>query len=192
MGILYLYLEYKANIWMWAASILMAAFYIYIFYSTQLYASMSIYIYFFLASIYGWIMWLINRRDPETGKDIISRTPGKYIPLIISSILVTTIIIYVVLSLFSWREIIPGESIFTAITSLQLITIGDALTTALNIVALWMISRKWADQWLLLIPANAISSLLLFIQGDIVSGIMFAIFFIVSIGGFRNWKSMSA
>ena len=192
MGILYLYLEYKANIWMWAASILMAAFYIYIFYSTQLYASMSIYIYFFLASIYGWIMWLINRRDPETGKDIISRTPGKYIPLIISSILVTTIIIYVVLSLFSWREIITGESIFTAITSLQLITIGDALTTALNIVALWMISRKWADQWLLLIPANAISSLLLFIQGDIVSGIMFAIFFIVSIGGFRNWKSMSA
>ncbi|MBS5980461.1 MAG: nicotinamide mononucleotide transporter, partial [Dysgonomonas mossii] len=41
IGLIFLYLEYKANVWMWAASIVMAAFYIYIFYSTQLYASMG-------------------------------------------------------------------------------------------------------------------------------------------------------
>jgi nicotinamide mononucleotide transporter len=191
IGILYLYLEYKANIWMWAASIVMAAFYIYIFYSTQLYASMSIYIYFFLASIYGWVMWFFRRRDKVTGKDIITRTPKKYIPAILISVTIIFIIIYAVLNLFSWPEADQSDSIFTILSSLQIVTIGDALTTSLNIVALWMIARKWADQWLLLIPANAISSLLLFIQNDIVSGIMFAIFFVVSIGGFRNWKLMT-
>jgi len=191
MGILYLYLEYKANIWMWAASIAMAAFYIFIFYSTQLYASMGIYVYFFLASIYAWLMWLFKRRDTETGKDIISRTPGKYTSVIIISILIITVIIYSILSYYSLISTGEYNSIQQALTAFKIVTIGDALTTSLNIVALWMISRKWADQWLLLIPANAISSILLFIQDDIISGIMFAIFFLVSIGGFYNWKSMA-
>lgn len=191
MGILYLYLEYKANIWMWAASILMAAFYIYIFYTTGLYASMGIYVYFFLASIYAWLMWLFKRRDAETGKDIITRTPKKYLPLILISILAVSIFIYFILNYYSWLDTDGSATISESLLSFNPISMGDALTTSLNIVALWMISRKWADQWLLLIPANAISSLLLFVQNDIVSAIMFAIFFIVSIGGFRNWKSMT-
>lgn len=176
---------------MWAASIFMAAFYILIFYHTQLYASMGIYIYFFLASIYAWLMWLFKRRDAETGKDIITRTPKKYTFVIIIAILATTCIIYFILSYYAWISAGTLSSLKETLTSFKIVNIGDAVTTSLNIVALWMVSRKWADQWLLLIPANAISSILLFIQEDIISGIMFAIFFVVSIGGFYNWKSMT-
>lgn len=177
IGLLFLYLEYKANVWMWPASILMAGFYIYIFYTTGLYASMGIYIYFFLASIYGWIAWLTRNRDKETGSEIITRVDKKYIVLIIPAIVIIALLIYFILTRFSSNPV--G------------ITIGDSLTTSLNIVALWMLSRKWAEQWLLVIPANAISSILLFLQKDVMSGILFAVFFVVSIGGYYKWRRMA-
>ncbi len=176
IGLIFLYLEYKANKWMWAASIAMAAFFIFIYYNTGLYASMGIYIYFFFASIYGWVMWLTRNREENTGEDIISQVEKKYILFIISAIAVVAIIIYLVLIQFSENN--------------TLITLGDALSTSLNIIALWMISRKWAEQWLLVIPANLISSLLLFAQGDIMSGCMFFIYFVVSIFGYINWRRM--
>ncbi len=177
IGLIFLYLEYKANVWMWAASIVMAAFYIYIFYSTQLYASMGIYIYFFGASIYGWLVWIFRNRDTETGDEIISHAAKRYTLPIIIGVALIAIFIYGILTSFSDNNVY--------------ITIGDSLTTSLNIVALWMISRKWVEQWLLVIPANLISSILLFAQHDIMSGCLFFIFFVVSIMGYYKWKRLA-
>ena len=176
IGLVFLYLEYKANVWMWAASIVMAAFYIYIFYKTGLYASMGIYIYFFLASVYGWIVWIMRNRDKDSGAEIITHVGKRLIIPIILGVIIISLLIYLILIQFSHNP--------------SFVTIGDALTTSLNIVALWMISRKWAEQWLLVIPANAVSGILLFVQQDIMSGILFFIFFIVSIFGYINWRKM--
>lgn len=179
IGLIYLYLEYKANVWMWAASVVMAVFYVAIFYRTNLYASMSIYIYFFFASLYGWFMWITRNRDNDTGNEIITNTPKRYAPYILSYVFVVAIFIYTLLFLLQ-----PTQNPIY-------ISLGDALTTSLNIIALWMISRKWAQQWLLIIPANAISSALLFIQNDPMSGILFAIYFIVSIFGYLKWRKLA-
>lgn len=176
IGLVFLYLEYKANVWMWAASIVMAAFYIYIFYKTGLYASAGIYIYFFIASIYGWVMWVTRNRNEETGREVITHVGKQYVVPIVVSIIGIFLMIYWVLSVFS--------------DNFHYIALGDAATTSLNIVALWMISRKWAEQWLLLIPANLISSVLLFVQQDVMSGCLFVVYFAVSIFGYRKWKSM--
>lgn len=176
-GLIYVYLEYRASIWMWAASIAMAAFYIFIFYSTHLYASMVIYTYFFVASIYGWIMWTTKyKKQEETGEDVISHTPKRFVIYILAFTIVSFLIIYTLLLTLSENQ--------------GLITIGDALTTTFNIIALWMASRKWVEQWLLLIPANIISGTLLFVQGDILSGFLFVLFFIASILGYFKWKQM--
>lgn len=174
IGLIYLILEFRANVWMWAASIVMALFYIYIFYTTKLYASMGIYVYFFGASIYGWIVWISRGKNKDTGEDIITHVPKKYIILLAIALTISFFLIYFILKKYSQNDTI--------------ITLGDSLTTALNIVALWMISRKWAEQWLLVIPANLISAILLFLQHDVMSSILFSIFFIVSFFGYFNWK----
>lgn len=174
IGLIYLFLEFRANVWMWAASIVMAIFYIYIFYTTKLYASMTIYIYFLLASVYGGIVWITRNRDEKTGEELISTVEKRYILPIILAVILVFVFILLILMRFSENQAV--------------ITIGDSLTTSLNIVALWMISRKWAEQWLLVIPANFISSCLLFLQHDIMSGVLFFIFFVVSIFGYFNWK----
>lgn len=178
IGLLYLYLEYKANIWMWLVSIVMAVFFIYIFYSTQLYASMAIYVYFLGASVYGWLAWYRKGRTEHTGEHIIQRLPKKHIPLILISITGAFIFFTFFLHYFTENNIY--------------IQLGDALTTALNVVALWMAARKWAEQWCLVIPANLLSGVLLMVQGEPASSIMFYIYFVVSIFGYLNWKRMAS
>lgn len=177
IGLLYLYFEYKARIWMWPASILMSVFYVYIFYSTRLYASMGIYMYFSAASIYGWVRWQIRDRNKNTGDHIITRMKKQYVLPMIAAIIVVFGIVYFVLLRYSIDQ--------------AYVTIGDALTTSFNIVALWMAARKWAEQWLLLIPANAISCILLFVQGDMMSTCLFATFFVVSIFGYLKWRRIA-
>lgn len=162
---------------MWIVGIAMAALFVIIYYNTRLYASMVIYIYFFLASVYGWAKWIKNRKKENTTTDIILHAPQKAAIPIIFGIVLTFLLIYFLLIKYSDNQ---GG-----------ITIGDSLTTTLNIVALWMAARRWAEQWLLLIPANAISSILLIIQGDHISGILFAVYFIVSILGYFNWKKLA-
>lgn len=177
VGLLYLYLEYKANIWMWLVSIVMAVFFIYIFYNSQLYASMTIYAYFFFASIYGWISWIKKGLQNTTGENYIERITKKHIPLVIISISSAFIIIATLLY-------------YTTENGIYLL-LGDALTTALNVVALWMAARKWAEQWCLVIPANLLSGVLLMVQGEVASSIMFYIYFVVSIFGYFNWRRMA-
>ena len=57
VGLAYLWLEYKASIYLWIASIIMPAIYIIVYYQAGLYADFGINIYYLIASVYGWIIW---------------------------------------------------------------------------------------------------------------------------------------
>lgn len=162
---------------MWLASIVMAVFFIYIFYTAQLYGSMAIYTYFFFASIYAWIRWLTKNRNEETGDHIIIRVPSKQI----QRILLWIVVIFALCSVLIYA---------TTNNPIPLI-LGDALVTSLNIVALWMATNKWAEQWCLLVVANLLSSILLYHQGEMASATMFLFYFVVSILGYQNWKKMT-
>lgn len=179
-GLIYLYLEYRASIWMWAAGIIMTIFYIVIFHESSLYASMGIYIFFLITSIYGWLSWLFkHKKAKEENLDTapIVQMPSRKIFLVVIGVLVVSAILVFILTTFTENAIN--------------ITIGDALSTALNVIALLMAAQKWAEQWLLLIPANLISATLLFLQGDYISGVLFVVYFVVSIFGYFNWKKLA-
>ena len=95
VGLIYLWLEYRANIYLWIAGIVMPAIYIFVYYKAGLYADFGINIYYLIAAIYGWFFWMWGHRkkkgqlttaDASTGdtpKDLpIVHTPGKcYLPL---------------------------------------------------------------------------------------------------------------
>ena len=40
VGLLYLYLEYHANVWLWIVGVIMPAIYIFVYYEAGLYADM--------------------------------------------------------------------------------------------------------------------------------------------------------
>ena len=61
IGLLYLYLEYRASSWLWIAGVIMPAIYIFVYYDAGLYADMGISIYYILASVYGLVIWIKER-----------------------------------------------------------------------------------------------------------------------------------
>ena len=80
VGLVYLWLEYRASIYLWIAGIVMPAIYIFVYYKAGLYADFGINIYYLIAAIYGWVFWMwggekIQRSSYHT-------YPGKcYLPL---------------------------------------------------------------------------------------------------------------
>lgn len=57
VGLIYLWLEYRASIYLWLACIVMPAIYLVVYYQAGLYADFGINVYYLLASVYGWIAW---------------------------------------------------------------------------------------------------------------------------------------
>ena len=75
VGLLYLWFEYKASIWLWPVSVIMPAIYIVVYYQVGLYADSGISVYYLLAGVYGWWVWL--RHVPGKREKQITFTPRK-------------------------------------------------------------------------------------------------------------------
>ena len=77
VGIIYLWLEYRASIYLWIAGIIMPAIYIFIYYDAGLYADFGINIYYLLIALYGWIVWktgfTLSGKKKKSGELPISR-----------------------------------------------------------------------------------------------------------------------
>ena len=61
--LLYLYLEYKANIWLWVVGIIMPIVHGTLYFKSGLYADCSMQVYYILAGLYGLVAW---SRKPST------------------------------------------------------------------------------------------------------------------------------
>ena len=65
VGLIYLWLEYRASIYLWIAGIVMPAIYIFVYYKAGLYADFGINIYYLIAAIYGWFFWMWGHRKKK-------------------------------------------------------------------------------------------------------------------------------
>lgn len=177
IGIVYLYLEYKANPWLWIASIAMPAIYLTVYYEAGLYADLGISIYYIIASVYGLICWLkkprLNRAEDESHTRI-SHTPrALYIPL---TIVLSTIFVLIgyILSRFT-DSTVPW---------------ADAFTTALSIVAMWMLARKYVEQWLVWIVADVGCAILYVYKDLFFTGALYLAYAVIAVAGYRKWKHL--
>ena len=57
IGLIYLWQEYRASIYLWITSIIMPAIYLFVYYNAGLYADFGINIYYFVIAVYGWFTW---------------------------------------------------------------------------------------------------------------------------------------
>ncbi len=172
VGLVYLWLEYRASVWLWLANIIMPAIYIFVYYDSGFYADMAINIYYLVASIYGWAVWL---RKGDDGTPIpITHTPRKAIaPLTIVGVAAMAAIVYVLL--YYTDSTVPW---------------GDSLTTALSIVALYMLSRKWVEQWLVWLVVDAICCGLYLYKGLYPTAALYGLYTLLAWVGYRRWLKM--
>lgn len=178
LGLLYLWLEYRASAWLWAASIAMPAIYLAVYYQAGLYADLGISIYYILASVYGLFCWLRHRGSDNTsdhpGPLRITRTPRRlYAPLALVFIALLCAIGFIL-------------SRYTDST----VPWADAFTTALSIVAMWMLARKYVEQWLVWIAADVACAALYCCKDLWFTAGLYALYAIIAVFGYRQWKRM--
>ena len=176
-GLLYLWLEYRASIYLWVASIIMPALYLVVYYDAGLYADMGINIYYLLIAIYGWAAWRYGfslRRGSEGRELPISHTPaGLWLPLAGLTVLLFVAIAQVLIH-------------FTDST----VPWADAFTTALSVVGMWMLARKYIEQWWVWLVVD-VASVALYVYKDLhFTAVLYALYAVVAIFGYRKWKQL--
>ncbi len=172
VGLIYLWLEYRASVWLWLANIIMPAIYIYVYGEAGFYADMGINIYYLVASIYGWAMWL---RRGDNGKQLqITHTPRKMIlPLAAAFATTMAAIVYILIK-------------YTDST----VPYGDSFTTALSIVALYMLAQKQVEQWLVWLVVDAVCCGLYLYKGLYPTAALYGLYTVLAWVGYRRWLKM--
>ena len=174
VGLLYLWLEYRASIYLWAASIVMPAIYIFVYYDAGLYADFGINIYYLGAALYGWTVWRYGNKDNAQAELPITQIPTR-------SILKASFVFVIVFVAIAWLLIHHTDSD---------VPWGDAFTTALSIIGMWMLARKYLEQWWVWIVVDVVcAGLYIYKELYFTSG-LYALYAIIAIFGWLNWKKL--
>lgn len=169
LGLLYLWLEYKANIWLWVIGAIMPVVHGLLYLTNGIYADAAMQLYYVAAGIYGLVMW--KRRSQHKGGDKIQHTPKEWI--------LNLVVIY----LFFHAELYILLVEFTDST----VPFFDSMSTALCIVAMWMLSRKLVEQWLVWLVVDIISVGLYIYKGIPITAGLYTIYCILAIVGYVRW-----
>ncbi len=165
-GLLYVWLEIKHKRAMWAVGFVMSVSYVVVFGIKGLYASMGLYVYFLVMSVYGWHKWSEQVSSEqvkgegvrgegvmgegvrgegvmgEGGEELrVVRISGKQAGVAGGMLISSFVVMWAVLR---WLTDHPAPA-------------ADAAVTALNVAATWLLAHSVLEQWILLIVANALA-----------------------------------
>lgn len=173
IGLLYLWLEYKASIYLWVAGIIMPAIYVFVYYDVGLYADVGISVYYVLAAGYGLVVW--KRGHKKEKKELpVTRVPGQ---VLLPLFFVFTVAFFVI----AWLLIHYTDSN---------VPWADSFTTALSIIGMWMLARKYAEQWLVWIGVNVVSCGLYVYKDLYFTSVLYGLYAVIAIFGYFKWVRM--
>lgn len=176
-GLLSVWFAKKANILVYPTGIVSVLIYVYICLNAQLYADMGINAFYFMMSVYGWIMWT-RKTDNSMQRPITFSTKKDY--LISSAMFVFSIVfILSLLKYFNGDDATYWESGVPYI---------DTFTTSVFIVGMWQMALKKVENWIFWIIGDVISIPLYYYKDLQFTSIQFIVFLIIAVMGYFEWK----
>lgn len=160
----------KESILAFPFGIINVLIYVYICFNSKLYAYAGINLFYTGMSIYGWFNW--SRKDQDSGNIRISRCSLKELAFDFFALVFFFIILRTLLISYT-DSVVPT---------------WDALTTAIYIIAMWMLARKKIENWIGWIMGDIISIGLFAYEKLYFSSFQFLVFTIIAVLGFFEWK----
>ena len=161
----------RQNIWNWPLGIANNLTFIVLFNRTGLYADVGLQVFYIAISVYGWWHWLHGGRDH--GALTVSRVrPGTAL-LLAGTVACTTGLLTFILRRYT-NSTVP---------------VLDSLITSLSLVAQFMMTRKWVENWPVWILANCISVGLLIFKGLYVTSLLYVVYQGLCLMGWREWRA---
>jgi len=173
-GVANTYLAARANIWSWLFGMITVSLFFILFLQAGLYADMSSQIIFFVLQFYGLYQWLYGGQNHTALA--ISHTP----PIMYLYALLACLILFIC------------SAYLLATYSDSSIIYLDAGTTSISLIAQWMMSRKWVENWLLWIVMDIISIKMYLDKHLFLTSGLFFLLLILSINGYLSWKKSLA
>lgn len=174
LGLIYIWLEYRASIALWVVGIFMPALDVWLYWSHGLYGDAGMAVYYTLAAFYGFYIWKFKKtRKLKQSLPIIRLPRRKYLPVLLFFLLAwgATYLILV-----KWTN--------------STVPLLDSFTNALSFVGLWALARKYLEQWLFWIVVDAVCCFLYVQKGIPFKAGLYGLYVIIAIAGYYKWKQM--
>nr|WP_321410016.1 nicotinamide riboside transporter PnuC [uncultured Carboxylicivirga sp.] len=187
-SLIYLYYSIREKIWLWPWGIVASALSIWVFFTSRLYADMSLQFYYLIVSFYGWWFWSYSSTAANKDEVPISKVSQKQIVnLTIIGIGVYLIILLALLKVPVMLDIAGSEMPYL-----------DAATTAASFMATWMLARKIIEHWLIWIVVDFVSMVMYFYKAQVYNNsadlyfysFLFLIYTAGAYWGFKQWQKI--
>ena len=174
LGLLYIWLEYRAHIALWVVGIVMPALDVYLYYSHGLYGDAGMAVYYTLAAVYGLCIWK-SKKTKRLKLDLpIIRMPRRqYLPVVLFFFAAWGAIYYI---LIRWTN--------------STVPVLDSFTNALSFVGLWALARKYLEQWFFWMVVDVVCCVLYVQKGIPFKAGLYGLYVIIAVMGYLKWKQM--
>ena len=178
LGIAYLLLAMRESLWCWYAAFASTSIFLYLFWQVDLLMESALQVYYLAMAVYGWWQWQQGGEGAE--QLAISRWSLRRHALAITAIL--------------------GLSAASGLALQQLTGAAlpylDSFTTWSSVLTTWMVARKILENWLYWLVIDSISISLYIDRELYLTALLFAVYLVIVIFGFRTWlrhyRAMSA
>lgn len=168
-----------------------------IFFQINLYASLILQIFFFIANIYGWYAWTkVNKKTQQV--ELRTRwmsTQKLIITLIINAIFIGLLTIYIdsVFKILTEMVVAGLNIVYVNITMPELAPdaypFWDSTMMILSITAQILMTRKYVESWIIWVIINLISIVIFSLQGVYAMAIEYAILTFIALNGIKTWRN---
>lgn len=176
LGLIYILLEYRASIYLWAVGIIMPALDVWLYWSHGLYGDAGMAVYYTLAALYGYAVWKWGKKRNQAEKEEMPVTHMRrrlYLPALLFFVAAWALTYWVLVT-------------FTNST----VPVLDSFTNALSFVGLWALARKYIEQWFFWIVVDAVCFYLYIGKGIPFKAALYGLYTVIAIAGYYKWKKM--
>lgn len=168
-GIAQVLLAKRNNVALYPAGIVASAISFFMLIEVQLYAEAFLHVYYFVISIYGWILWSRRKNIPPIAISYANTRDWMTTGVII---VLGWIVLYVILVTFTSSDV----------------AVWDAWVSSTAWAGTWLLAKRKIENWLVLNLSNLFAIPLLFYkQLPLFAGLTIFLF-VVAIFGFYSWK----
>lgn len=185
IGLVYMYLQYTANPRVWYVSIFNALPFIGLNFLIGNYASFTLFVYYLIESVRAIIA--TPQSEKEQGVFHIRRIPlPMYLPLLAVTLGLTGLLYWAQLHIESIVHFFSA----TAVVEPAQAPLPDSFATALSFVGMWLLTRKYLEQWLLWVVVNVVFVYVYIASATYLWAVLFAAYAVIAVLGYLNWVKL--
>jgi nicotinamide mononucleotide transporter len=164
------WLTVKRNIWNWPIGLLNNLFFLVLFVHARLFADSGLQVIYLVLGFLGWYWWIHG--GPDKNVLPISHVTPRTVLTLLAILVAATIVM--TFGLAGINDAAP---------------FWDALTTVLSLIAQYMLTRKFFENWVVWLSVDVIYVGLYAAKGLPLTGILYALFFAMCIAGLLQWRA---